>query len=98
MKTNYVTLVYLSQDEENANYLAEILEDSKHVEVHKFEKGEDYDSDILKDINDSCGLIILHISDEFDYGDYLAEIKKARKNVKSFVVMQQRLHTKQIIL
>ena len=78
MKTNYVTLVYLSQDEENANYLAEILEDSKHVEVHKFEKGEDYDQDIIKDINDSCGLIILHISDEFDYGDYLAEIRKER--------------------
>ena len=67
MKNNYVTLVYLSQDEENANYLAEILEDTKHVEVHKFEKGEDYDQDIIKDINDSCGLIILHISDEFDY-------------------------------
>ena len=79
MKTNYVTLVYLSQDEENANYLAEILEESKHVEVHKFEKGEDYDSDIIKDLKDSCGLIILHISDEFDYGDYLAEIKKAKK-------------------
>ena len=47
MKNNYVTLVYLSQDEENANYLAEILEDSKHVEVHKFEKGEDYDSEII---------------------------------------------------
>lgn len=77
MKNNYVTLVYLSQDEENANYLAEILEETKHVEVHKFEKGEDYDSDIIKDITNSCGLIILHISDDFDYGEYLGEIKKA---------------------
>ncbi|MGM9968941.1 MAG: tetratricopeptide repeat protein [Anaeroplasma sp.] len=76
MKKNYVTLVYLSQDSENANYLSDILED-KHVEVHKFEKGEDSDSDILRDIKDSCGLIILHISDDFDYGDYLPEIKKA---------------------
>ena len=36
---NYVTLVYLPDDEENANFLADILED-KHVDVHKFEKTE----------------------------------------------------------
>ena len=76
MKKNYVTLVYLSQDADNANYLYEILED-KHVEVHKFEKGEDDDAEILRDIKESCGLILLHISDDFDYGDYLPEIKKA---------------------
>ena len=39
MRKNYVTLLYLPQDEENANYLAEILEE-KHVEVHSFEKME----------------------------------------------------------
>ena len=32
---NYVTLVYLPDDEENANYVAEVL-DQKHVEVHLF--------------------------------------------------------------
>lgn len=77
MKENYVTLVYLSEDEENANYLAEILEEQKHVEVHSFEKGEAFEKDILKDISNSCGLIILHISDDFDYNDYQTEIKKA---------------------
>ncbi len=76
MRKNYVTLVYLSDDEDNANYLSDILED-KHVEVHKFEKNVDADSDIARDVKDSCGLIILHISDDFDYGDYLPEIKKA---------------------
>ena len=34
---NYVTLVYLPDDEENANYVAEVL-DQKHVEVHLFER------------------------------------------------------------
>ena len=63
---NYVTLVYLPDDEENANFLADILEE-KHVEVHKFEKTEDKDSQLLKDIKGSAGLIILHISDAFDY-------------------------------
>ena len=41
MRKNYVTLVYLPQDEENANYLSEILEE-KHVEVHAFEKRRNY--------------------------------------------------------
>ncbi len=80
MRNNYVTLVYLSQDEENANYLAEVLEETKHVQVHTFEKGEDSDQEIIKDLVESCGLIILHISDDFDYGDYLAEIKKANNH------------------
>ena len=61
MRKNYVTLVYLPQDEENANYLSEILEE-KHVEVHAFEKTEERDPFLMKDIKDSCGLIILHIS------------------------------------
>jgi len=73
---NYVTLVYLPDDEENANFLADILEE-KHVEVHKFEKTEDKDSQLLKDIKGSAGLIILHISDAFDYRYYLHEIVKA---------------------
>ena len=78
MRANYVTLVHFSEDGEIADYLAEIL-DEKHVEVHKFEKGEDSDQEIDKDINNSCGLIILHISDDFDYGEYEAQIRKANK-------------------
>ena len=54
MRKNYVTLVYLPQDEENANYLAEILEE-KHVEVHAFEKMEGKDVELLKDIQGSGG-------------------------------------------
>lgn len=76
---NYITLVYLPQDEENAKYLSEILED-KHVEVHLYEKVEGKDPFVLKDLNKSSGLVILHISDDFDYGDYLAEIRKAKGN------------------
>ena len=73
---NYVTLVYLPDDEENANFLADILED-KHVDVHKFEKTEYKDKELLADIKDSSGLILLHISDDFDYRDYIHEIVKA---------------------
>lgn len=76
MRKNYVTLVYLPQDEENANYLAEILEE-KHVNVHLFEKYEGKDPELIKDIKDSCGLIILHISDDFDYDDYTREFNAA---------------------
>ena len=73
---NYVTLVYLPDDEENANYVAEVL-DQKHVEVHLFEKTEGKNNEILNDIKNSAGLIILHISEAFDYRDYLHEIVKA---------------------
>ncbi len=73
---NYVTLVYLPDDEENANYVAEVL-DQKHVEVHLFEKTEGKNKEILSDIKNSAGLIILHISEAFDYRDYLHEIVKA---------------------
>ena len=76
MSKNYVTLVYLPQDEENANYLSEILEE-KHVEVHAFEKTEERDPFLMKDIKDSCGLIILHISDDFDYDYYTREFNTA---------------------
>ena len=76
MVKNYVTLVYLPDDEENANYIVEILE-QKHVEVHAFEKSEGKNSEVLSDIKDSAGLIILHISEAFDYRDYLHEIVKA---------------------
>ena len=62
---DYVTLVYLPDDEEIANYLVEILE-QKHVDVHQFEKTEDKNHELLKDIKDSSGLVILHISDDFD--------------------------------
>ena len=78
MRKNYVTLVYLPQDEENANYLSEILEE-KHVEVHAFEKTEERDPFLMKDIKDSCGLIILHISDDFDYDYYMREFNTAGK-------------------
>lgn len=73
---NYVTLVYLPDDEENANYVADVL-DQKHVEVHAFEKTEGKNKEILADIKNSAGLIILHISEAFDYRDYLHEIVKA---------------------
>ena len=79
MRKNYITLVYLPDDEENANFLADILED-KHVEVHRFEKTEEKDPQILKDIKDSAGLVILHISDDFDYRYYLHEIVKANNH------------------
>lgn len=75
---NYITLVYLPDDEENAKYLTEILE-SKHVEVHAFEKGEGKNSVLISDIKKSRGLVLLHISDDFDYRDYLPEIKAADK-------------------
>lgn len=75
---NYITLVYLPDDEENANYLAEIL-DSKHVDVHTFEKNEETDAKLLEDIKHSRGLVLLHISDDFDFRDYLPEIKAAHK-------------------
>ncbi len=72
----YVTLVYLPQDEELAKQIADILED-KHVEVHLFEKTTPKDPAILKDIKKSACLIILHISEDYDYRDYLREIIKA---------------------
>ena len=75
---NYITLVYLPDDEENANYLSEILE-SKHVEVHSFEKVEGKNPRLISDIKHSRGLVLLHISDDFDYRDYLPEIKAADK-------------------
>ena len=73
---NYLTLVYLPDDEEIANYIQEVFE-QKHVEVHTFEKTSEKMSDCQKDIANSAGLIILHISDSFDYRDYLHEIVKA---------------------
>ena len=77
-KTNYVTVVYLSEDEETANYLEDILTDKK-VEVHSYEKGEASDAEIARDVKDSNGLIILHVSDAFGFGEYLPEIKKAHQ-------------------
>ena len=73
---NYVTLVYLPQDEELARELADFLEEKK-VEVHLFEKSMPKDPAILSDIKKSAGLIILHISEDYDYRDYLREIIKA---------------------
>ena len=73
---NYVTLVYLPQDEELAKELADFLEE-KRVEVHLFEKNMPKDPAILSDIKNSAGLIILHISEDYDYRDYLREIVKA---------------------
>lgn len=72
----YVTLVYLPQDEEVARELADILED-KHVEVHLFEKVALKDPAILADIKKSACLITLHLSEDYDYRDYLREIVKA---------------------
>lgn len=73
---NYVTLEYLPQDVEIANQLADILND-KHVDVHLFEKVSDKDKNVLNDIKHSSCLILLHISEDFDYRDYLREIVKA---------------------
>ncbi len=73
---NYVTLVYLPQDEEVAKQLTEILED-KHVEVHLFEKVALKDPAVLTDIKKSSCLIILHLSEDYDYRDYLREIVRA---------------------
>ncbi len=79
---DYVTLVYLPDDEEIANYLVEILE-QKHVDVHQFEKTEDKNGELLNDIKGSSGLVILHISDDFDYRDYLREIVKANNRCQT---------------
>ena len=72
---NYLTLVYLPDDEEIANYVQEVFE-QKHVEVHAFEKTSDKMPDCQKDIANSAGLIILHISDRFIYSirPYIIEI------------------------
>lgn len=72
----YITLVYLPQDEEMANQLQALLED-KHVETHLYQKVALKDSAILNDIKNSACLVILHISEDFDYRDYLYEIVKA---------------------
>ena len=76
MRKNYVTLVYLPDDQENADYLQNCLEDM-HVDVHSFEKISGRDNELLKDIKNSSCLIILHISDDFDYRDYIREINRA---------------------
>lgn len=73
---NYITLEYLPQDEEVAKQLAEILEE-KHIEVHTFEKVALKDPAVLADIKKSACLIILHLSEDYDYRDYLREIVKA---------------------
>ena len=78
---NYITLVYLPQDEGLANDVKEIIED-KHVEVHMFEKVSLKDPEVLKDIKKSSCLVILHISEDFDYRDYLREIVKANNKIQ----------------
>ncbi len=72
----YVTLEYLPQDEELAKQLADILED-KHVECHLFEKVSPKDPAVLADLKNSSCLIILHVSEDYDYRDYLKEMNKA---------------------
>ncbi len=72
----YVTLVYLPEDEEIANQLADEFAE-KHVDVHLFEKHDLKQKEILADINKTACLIILHIADDFDYRYYLREIVKA---------------------
>lgn len=79
---NYVTLVHLPQDEEIAKILVEILED-KHVEVHTFAKVEDNDPRIIADIKRSSCLIILHISEDYDYRYYLREIVAADNRIQT---------------
>lgn len=74
----HITLVYLPQDEELAHQLADTLEE-KHVEAHMFEKVAEKDPNVLADIKESACLILLHISEDFDYRDYLREIVMASK-------------------
>ncbi len=73
---NYISLVYLPQDEETAKQLAELLED-KHIDVHLYEKILYKDPKVLNDLKNSACLVILHLSEDFDYRDYLREIVRA---------------------
>ena len=57
----YVTLVYLPEDEEVANQLADEFAE-KNVDVHLFEKHDLKQKEILADIKKTACLIILHIS------------------------------------
>ena len=85
----YVTLVYLPEDEELANQLADEFAE-KHVDVHLFEKHDLKQKEILSDIRKTACLILLHISEDFDYRYYLREIVKADKRcqtVAAFILL-----------
>ncbi|MBE6137007.1 MAG: DUF2225 domain-containing protein [Erysipelotrichaceae bacterium] len=81
----YVTLLYLPEDQAVANELADILMD-KHVDVHMFEKVQLKDSAILSDIRHSSCVIALHLSEDFDYREYLREIVKCDKKCQFVAV------------
>lgn len=82
---DYVTLQYLPEDVEVAEQIADILAD-KHVDVHLFEKQEGKDHALFKDLAKSSCLIILHLSEDFDYRYYLKEIIKCNKKIQIVTV------------
>ena len=73
---NYITLEYLPQDEEVAKQLAEEFEE-KNVQVHMFEKTDLKQQEVLDDIKNSSCVVLLHLTEDFDYRYYLREIIKA---------------------
>jgi tetratricopeptide (TPR) repeat protein len=73
---NYITLEYFPQDEEVAKQLAEEFEE-KHIEVHMFEKNDLKQPEVLADIKNSSCVVLLHLTEDFDYRYYLREIIKA---------------------
>lgn len=85
----YVTLVYLPEDEETANHLADEFAE-KHVDVHLFEKHDLKQKEILNDIKKSACLILLHISEDFDYRYYLREIVKADNRCQTVAAFIQK--------
>ena len=85
----YVTLVYLPEDEELANQLADEFAE-KHVDVHLFEKHDLKQKEILSDIRKTACLILLHISEDFDYRYYLREIVKADKRCQTVAAFIQK--------
>ena len=66
MRKNYITLVYLPDDEENANFLADILEE-KHVEVRilkeKSQAIQPGDFITFHHIDDSSKIMSVYIND-----------------------------------
>ena len=85
----YVTLVYLPEDEEVANQLADEFAE-KNVDVHLFEKHDLKQKEILADIKKTACLIILHISDDFDYRYYLREIVRADNRCQTVAAFLQK--------
>ena len=58
--------------------------------MHLFEKHDLKQSEILNDIKKSACLILLHISEDFDYRYYLREIVKADNRCQTVAAFLQK--------